>query len=87
MSGAYSFEQAVSDARLRGAGNYNHKRLNEFRQWLADGDLDKEFGAADEPEKKMLRYELEKIGRRIRGLQQLLQSAERPTAQRASARK
>lgn len=81
ISGAYSFEQAVSDARLRGAGDYNFKRLNEFRQWIADSGLDKEFRSAPESERKMLRYELNTIIRRIRGLQQLIEpkgrSAER----------
>ncbi len=82
MSGAYSFEQAVSDARLRGAGDYNHKRLNEFRQWLADSQLDQEFRTATESERKMLKYELDKISRRVRGLIQVIadgsQSEPRP---------
>jgi hypothetical protein len=77
ISGTYSFEQAVTDARLRGAGDYNHKRLNEFRQWLADGELDSEFRNATESEKQMLRYELDKIARRIRGLQRLIESKRR----------
>lgn len=73
MSGAYSFEQAVTDARLRGAGDYNYKRLNEFRQWLADDQLDKEFRNAAESERKMLKYEIDKIGRRLKGLQQIVE--------------
>jgi hypothetical protein len=68
IDGNLSFEEAIGDARLRGAGDYNHKKLNEFRQWLADNQLDQEFLRAKESEKKTLRYELEKIGRRIRGL-------------------
>jgi len=80
ISGSYSFEQAVSDARLRGAGDYNHKRLNEFRQWLADGQLDKEFGDAGGAEQKMLKYELDKIGRRVRGLLLILDKHNRPSA-------
>jgi hypothetical protein len=88
ISGAYSFEQAVSDARLRGAGDYNHKRLNEFRQWLADSELDKEFRNATESERKMLRYELGTIGRRIRGLQQLIENKDRSAGtDRAAPRK
>jgi hypothetical protein len=79
MSGAYSFEQAVTDARLRGAGNYNAKRLNEFRQWLADDQLDKEFRTAAENEIKTLKYELDKIGRRIKGLQKIVESQSRGT--------
>ena len=75
MAGAYSFEQAVSDARMRGAGNYNHKKLNEFRQWLADAQLDEEFRSSKASDKQMLKFELEKIGRRVRGLTQLVEAA------------
>lgn len=60
ISGAYSFEQAVADARMRGAGNYNYKKLNEFRQWLADGQLDGEFRSSKTSDKQMLKFELDK---------------------------
>jgi hypothetical protein len=80
MTGVYSFEQSVADARLRGAGDYNVKRLNEFRQWIADDQLDKEFRNAAESERKMLKYELDKIGRRLKGLQKLIESKARASA-------
>jgi hypothetical protein len=73
MAGALSFEEAVSDARLRGAGNYNYKKLNEFRQWLADGQLDDEFRSTKASDKQMLKYELDKINRRVKGLLQVVE--------------
>jgi hypothetical protein len=36
--------------------------------------LDKEFRTAAESERKMLKYELDKIGRRLKGLQQIVES-------------
>lgn len=70
LSGAMPFDVAVADAKLRGAGNYNHKRLSEFRNWLAEAHLDDEFRQAPEKEKKVLRYELARIERRVKALSQ-----------------
>jgi hypothetical protein len=68
VSGALSFDEAVSDALLRGAGDYNYKKLNDFRRWLAEGALDEEFRSARTEEKKLLLYELKQLERRIKGL-------------------
>lgn len=61
MSGAYSFEEATRDARLRGSGNHNIKRMSEFRKWLAEQDLEDELGEATGEELKTIKYELERI--------------------------
>jgi hypothetical protein len=70
LAGSMPFDVAVADAKMRGAGNYNYKKLNEFRNWLAEGHLDDEFRRAPESEKKLLRYEVAKIERRIKLLSQ-----------------
>jgi hypothetical protein len=68
MSGKLGFDDAVQDARHRGAGDYNFRKLNQFRQWLAEDSLDEELGGASPDEKKQIRFELDKITRRIRDL-------------------
>ncbi|TPM06136.1 MULTISPECIES: hypothetical protein [unclassified Mesorhizobium] len=73
MSGALSFEKSVADARFRGAGNYNYRKLNDFRQWLVEGQLDDEFRSASDNEKRMMKFEIEKIERRLKGLLSLLE--------------
>lgn len=74
VTGALSFEEAVSDAILRGAGDYNYKKINDFRRWLAEGALDDEFRAAKPAEKKLLLYELKHLERRIKGLRSLVEA-------------
>ena len=68
MSGAYSFDDAVHDARMRGAGDYNVRKISDFRKWLAEEHIDSELDNAAKNEKQTLAYELEKIERRIRSL-------------------
>jgi hypothetical protein len=68
MSGAYSFDDAVHDARMRGAGDYNVRKISDFRKWLAEEHIDSELEGASKHEKQTLAYELEKIERRIRSL-------------------
>jgi len=68
IAGKYSFEQAVLDARERGAGDYNAKKLREFRNWIAEEQLNREFSSVNDAEKRVLKYELEKIERRVKKL-------------------
>lgn len=68
LNGALSFDDAVEDARQRGAGNYNARKLTDFRKWLADSSLDEEFSTATHSEQNVLRYELEKIHTRLQQL-------------------
>jgi hypothetical protein len=68
MSGAYSFEEAVADAKHRGAGDHNVRRLTQFRKWLAEEQIDQEFSAAVKADRKNLLYELEKLSSRIGSL-------------------
>lgn len=79
MTGAYSFDEAVSDAKRRGAGDYNVKRLAEFRKWLAEDHIDQEFVASVQNERKTLIYELDKLHGRIGNLLRRVKTAgERP---------
>lgn len=84
IAGTYSFEDAVADARMRGAGNYNFKKLHEFRQWLAEAQLDDEFRSAKD--KQTLKFELDKISRRVRGLMQVVDNSS-PQKKSAAAKK
>src|SRR5581483_9050438 len=68
MSGAYSFDDAVHDARMRGAGDYNVRNIGNFGKWLAEEHIDSELEIASKNEKQTLAYELDKIERRMRSL-------------------
>ena len=68
MSGNLSFQDAVQDANLRGAGNYYSKKFSDFRKWLADDHIDAEVTSIPADEKKALAYELGKIESRIKQL-------------------
>jgi len=65
MAGSYTFEEAVRDARLRGSGNANIKRMTEFRKWLVDPELDEEIAMSSGDEVKSIKFELEKIQSRV----------------------
>ncbi len=73
MAGSLSFEDAVHEARQRGAGDYNLKKLQQFRQWLVDDCLDQEMLDAPAPERRRLSFELDKIERRAKSLHKKLQ--------------
>jgi hypothetical protein len=68
MKGKMDFDEAVNDAKRRGAGDYNMRMLKDFRQWIAEAYLDQEFQQSSDIEKRAIRFELDRIGRRIRGL-------------------
>lgn len=66
MNGTLSFQDAIQDAHMRGAGNYYSKKFSEFRKWLADDHIDAEVISIPAEEKKALSYELAKIESRIK---------------------
>jgi hypothetical protein len=71
VQGKLSFEQAVADARERGAGDYTGRKLREFRTWLAEEQLAREIGKVPDAEKSALKYELKQIERRVSRLLRL----------------
>jgi hypothetical protein len=68
ITGKLSFAEAVQDARHRGAGDYNYKKLHQFRQWIAEDVVETEFVDALPDERKRLKFELDKIQRRVAAL-------------------
>ncbi|BDU70857.1 hypothetical protein [Mesoterricola silvestris] len=66
MNGGLTFDGAVEDARLRGAGSYYVTKFSDFRKWLADDHLDAEISSVSEKEKGVLEYELSRIEKRIK---------------------
>jgi hypothetical protein len=77
VAGSLSFEVAVHDAKLRGAGDHIYKRLNEFRQWLADGQLEEEVESALEHQKQTFRFEIDRIERLLRALAKKIEPKQR----------
>ena len=65
IQGKMTFDEAASDAKLRGAGNYHAKKLKEVQKWLAENDIVDEIDAMSDDELKNVRYLLEKIRTRI----------------------
>lgn len=65
MEGRFTFEEAVDDARARGAGNYGLKKLSDFRKWLAEENMEEDVKLCPEAEAKQIQFELTKIGARI----------------------
>lgn len=61
MEGRLDFEEAVVDARARGAGNVTKKRLEDFRKWLGEDDRDDEVKSAIGEERNAIRYLLQKV--------------------------
>jgi hypothetical protein len=74
MAGTSTFSDAVHDAKQRGAGDYNFRKINTFRQWLAEVAVEEEMAGAPSVEKKRLGFELEKIERRIKALLRRVQN-------------
>jgi hypothetical protein len=72
MVGKLSFEDAITDARERGAGDYNAK-LRDFRNWIAESQLDAEFRKVSKKERGGLKFELKSIERRVQKLLSILQ--------------
>lgn len=73
VSGKLSFENAVTDARERGAGDYNAKKVRDFRHWIAEEQLIAELKRVPDKEKKSLKFELKHIERRVKKLLSILE--------------
>jgi hypothetical protein len=65
VDGKFSFEEAVDDARARGAGNYSIKKLSDFRKWLAEENIAGEARDGTIEEAKQIEFELKKISARV----------------------
>lgn len=73
LQGKTNFEHAVADAKDRGAGDYTARKLRDFRTWLADGQVAREISNSGEIEKKVLKFELSRIERRVKQLLGMLE--------------
>ncbi len=78
--GNMSFEDAVEIAVEAGVDNNAYRRLNRFRQWLAEPETAKGLQDSEGQEAEKIVYELDKIRARTAFLQKMLERrAERPT--------
>jgi hypothetical protein len=68
LQGKTSFDEAIEDARLRGAGNYHARKLKSVQQWLAEPDIETELEAMSNEEINNVRYLFDKIKTRIKQL-------------------
>ena len=68
VDGRLQFEDAVAEAKARGAGNVTKKRLDDFRKWLGEDDRDEEISSTSGEERTAVRYLLQKIRDRSDGL-------------------
>lgn len=66
MSGKSSFHDAVQDAHHRGAGNYYTRKFTDFKNFLADEQVDAEISTVSSEEKAQLAYLINRIEARIK---------------------
>jgi hypothetical protein len=66
MSGKMSFHDALQDAHSRGAGNYYTRKFTEFKNFLADEQVDAEISTVSSEEKDQLAYLINRIEARIK---------------------
>lgn len=77
VKGAMTFEAALDDARLRGAGNSHAQKLKGFRQWLAEASIEQEIRAMSEEERKTVKFELDRIHARTGQLSGKIKNSQR----------
>ncbi len=65
MNGALSYHDALQEAYQRGAGNFYTKKLKDFKDFLADDQVDIEITNVSSEEKKEISYLINKIEARI----------------------
>ena len=68
IEGKLDFEEAVDDAKARGAGNVTKKKMEDFRKWLGDDERDEDIKVTVGEERNAVRYLLQKIHDRADGL-------------------
>lgn len=61
IEGRTDFEEAVEEAKFKGAGNSTKNKLENFRQWLGDQERDEDFNHANQEEKHSIKFQLQKI--------------------------
>lgn len=66
MSGKLSFHDALQDAHLRGAGNYYTRKFTDFKNFLAEEQVDAEILNISAEEKTQLAYLINRIEARIK---------------------
>jgi hypothetical protein len=66
MNGTLSFHDALQDAHQRGAGNYYTKKFSDFKNFLADDQVDAEIMNISAEEKTQLAYIINRIEVRIK---------------------
>ncbi len=65
MNGTLSFHDALQEANQRGAGNFYTKKFTDFKNFLADDQVDVEIMNISADEKKQLIYLIKRIEARI----------------------
>jgi len=65
MNGSLSFHDALQEAHQRGAGNFYTKKFTDFKNFLADDQIDVEIMNVSADEKKQLIYLIKRIEARI----------------------
>lgn len=66
MNGKLSFHDALQDAHLRGAGNYYTRKFTDFKNFLAEDQVDAEIMNISAEEKTQLAYLINRIEARIK---------------------
>ena len=66
MNGKLSFHDALQDAHLRGAGNYYTRKFTDFKNFLAEEQVDAEIVNISAEEKTQLAYLINRIEARIK---------------------
>lgn len=65
MNGKLSFHDALQEAHHRGAGNYYTKKFTDFKNFLAEENIDAELADISDDERSNLSYVIKKIKARI----------------------
>lgn len=66
MNSKLSFNDAFEEAQHRGAGNYYMKKLTDFKNFLAEENIDEELATISGEERSNLSYLINRIGARIK---------------------
>ena len=61
QQGRLSFDEAIHEAKMKGAGNATMRRLEENRRWLADPEREEDIAAATTEEKSAIKFNLAKL--------------------------
>lgn len=61
MEGRLDFQEAVHEARMKGAGNVTMRKLEELRRWLCDSERDDDIPAATQEERHAIKFNLGKV--------------------------